>query len=207
MTSGLAARLVAAAVVCAAAALLLGWLVAPRPPMRLDVAAGSALRGTGVGLALFFTALGRWPVVTAIGVVALGIAMTLRTGAPAVAVLLATQVLSQATNAVLKLVFHRARPQSWLVVHERDLSYPSGHAVTAVVLFVGLAVLAWHAPLPRPAAGAVTAALLLCAAGIPWSRLALGAHYPTDVAGGMLLGTAFLCAAMVLVARTPASLT
>lgn len=193
-------RLWIAALVCAAAVLALGALVANRPPTRIDVAAGS-LRGAALPLALFFTALGRWPVLLALGLVAAGTAFALRTGVTAVAILYGAQLVSQGANAAVKLLFHRARPDAWLRIHETDLSYPSGHAVTAVVFFVGFALLAWHAPLPRPVAGTLVAALLVCAVGIPWSRLALAAHYLTDVIGGLLLGIAFLCAALALVLR------
>ena len=152
-------------------------------------------------LALFFTGLGRWPVLLGLSAVAAAAAVALRTGLTAVAMLYATQILSQGANAGVKLLFHRARPDAWLRIHETDLSYPSGHAVTAVVFFVGFAILAWHAPLPRPVAAVVTAALLVCAAGIPWSRMALAAHYFTDVLAGLLLGTAFACAAFAVILR------
>ncbi|HYW54465.1 MAG TPA: phosphatase PAP2 family protein [Dongiaceae bacterium] len=191
-------RLLIAAVMLFLAALALGALVAHRPPSRIDVEAG-ALRGGAVPLALFFTALGRWPVLLGLGVVAFGVTMTLRAGTSAVVILYGAQVISQAANALVKLLFHRARPDVWLRIRETDLSYPSGHAVTALVFFVGLALLAWHSPLPRPVAGAVCAVLLICAAGIPWSRLALGAHYATDVVGGLLLGAGFLCAALAAI--------
>jgi undecaprenyl-diphosphatase len=118
-----------------------------------------------------------------------------------VTVLLGAQVVSQAVNALVKLVFHRARPGGELGIKETDLSFPSGHSVTAVVFFAGFAILAWHAPLPRPLAAVLCAALLACAAAIPWSRLALGAHYLTDVIGGLLLGAAFLCAALAVLLR------
>ena len=42
---------------------------------------------------------------------------------------------------------------------------------------------------------------LVCAVGISWSRLALGAHYLTDVVGGLLFGAAFLCAALAIILR------
>jgi len=200
MADSLELRLCIAALVCVVAVFVLGAFVAHRPPAAVDVAAGS-LRGTAVPLALFFTSLGRWPVLLGLGVVAAGAAVALRTGLKAVAILYATQILSQGANAAIKLVFHRARPDAWLHIHETDLSYPSGHAVTAVVFFVGFAILAWHAPLPRPLATAVVAVLLVCAVGIPWSRLALAAHYATDVVGGLLLGTAFACAAFALILR------
>ena len=193
-------RLCLAALVCALATVALGAFVANRPPARIDIDA-VALRGGAVPLALFFTALGRWPVLIGAGVLAMGIAMSLRAGLSALAVLFAAQVFSQAANALLKLAFHRPRPEGWLLIRETDLSYPSGHAVSAVVFFAGLALLAWHAPLPRPVCAALAVALLVCAVGIPWSRLALGAHYLTDVAGGLLLGIAFLCAALAIVLR------
>jgi membrane-associated phospholipid phosphatase len=194
-------RLWIVAVLCVGATLALGALVASRPPTRLDIEAGG-LRGTAVPLALFFTALGRWPVLLALALVAAGVALRLRTGLGAVGVLYGAQLLSQGANALCKLLFGRSRPDAWLRIHEHDLSYPSGHAVTAIVFFVGFALLAWHAPLPRPVATAIVVALGICAAGIPWSRLALSAHYLTDVLGGLLLGTAFLCAALAVIVRT-----
>ncbi|MEA2719280.1 MAG: undecaprenyl-diphosphatase [Candidatus Eremiobacteraeota bacterium] len=193
-------RLLLAAFVLALAALALGAHVAQRPPPRIDLAAG-VLRGTALPLAVFFTGLGRWPVLLGLGVLAFGIGMTLRTGLSAVVVLYGAQVASQAATALVKLAFHRMRPDTWLIIKETDLSYPSGHAVTAVVFFLGFVLLAWHAPLPRPVVLPVVAVLCVCAVGIPWSRLALGAHYLTDVAGGLLLGGAFLCTACAVILR------
>jgi undecaprenyl-diphosphatase len=200
MVSGLELRLWIVALVCIVLVFALGALVAHRPPSAVDVAAGS-LRGHAVPAALFFTGLGRWPLLLGLSAVAAITAVALRTGLGAVAILYATQMLSQGANAGVKLLFHRARPDAWLRIHETDLSYPSGHAVTAVVFFVGFAILAWHAPLPRPVAGIITVALLVCAFGIPWSRMALAAHYFTDVLGGLLLGTAFACAAFAMIMR------
>jgi membrane-associated phospholipid phosphatase len=196
----LESRLWIAALLCALATVAIGVVVANRPPPRIDVEAG-VLRGSAIPAALFFTALGRWPVLIGFGVAAAGVAMALRTGIGAVGILFAAQVLSQVANALLKLGFNRPRPDAWLQIRETDLSYPSGHATSAVVLFAGLALLAWHAPLPRPVSAALTAALLACAIGISWSRLALNAHYLTDVIGGLLLGAAFLCAALALILR------
>jgi membrane-associated phospholipid phosphatase len=193
-------RLLVSALLCLASAIALGFSVAARTPTRIDVEA-VALRGTAVPLALFFTALGRWPVLLGLSALAALVGWRLRTGMGAAVLLCVTQIVSQGVSTLLKLGLHRSRPDHWLVIQEKDWSYPSGHAVTAVVFFVGLAVLAWHAPLPRPLAGVIAAVLLICALGIPWSRLALGAHYLTDVIGGLLLGTAFLCAAFALMLR------
>ncbi|HEV3085849.1 MAG TPA: phosphatase PAP2 family protein [Candidatus Elarobacter sp.] len=196
--SALELRLWVAALLCLCASIALGLYVSQRTPARIDVDA-VALRGTAVDAALFFTALGRWPVLLGLGLAATAIAYKLRTGLTAVAIVYVTQILSQGASTLLKLGLHRTRPDGWLMIRETDFSYPSGHAATAVVFFVGFAILAWHAPFPRPAAAAISAVLLVCAIGIPWSRLALGAHYLTDVIGGLLLGAAFLCAALALI--------
>lgn len=179
---------------------MLGAAVSSRPPANIDLAAQS-LRGVGIGPALFFTALGRaWPIV-ALSAVALAVASVVRAPVLPVVIVIAAQTLSQGVNALLKFGFARPRPTDFIGYHEPDFSYPSGHAVTAVVFFAGFAVLAWLAPLPRPAALVLSTALAVCALAIPWSRLALGAHYATDVAGGLLFGGAWLCLAFAAIAR------
>ncbi|MEO7038960.1 MAG: phosphatase PAP2 family protein [Candidatus Elarobacter sp.] len=194
-------RLLIVAVVCVCAALALGAFVSSRTPTRIDVEA-TALRGTALPLALFFTSLGRWPVLLVLAAVAAAGAAATRSNVVLVAIVFAAQVVSQGANALVKLLFHRARPDSWLLIRETDFSYPSGHAVTAVVFFVGFAILVWHAPLPRPAAFALVGVLTVCAVGIPWSRIALGAHYLTDVIGGLFVGAAFLSLALIAILRT-----
>jgi membrane-associated phospholipid phosphatase len=196
----LEARLLIAALLCVLAVLALGAFVAHRTPTRLDVEAG-ALRGGGVPLALFFTGLGRWPVLLGLSIAAGGVALALRTSVAPVLILFGTQVVSQGANALVKLGFHRTRPDAWLLIQEKDLSYPSGHAVTSIVFFLGFALLAWHSALPRPLAFAVVVACAICVAGVPWSRLALSAHYATDVLGGLLFGAAWLCVALVVIVR------
>lgn len=193
-------RLLVAALLCALAVIALGAYVSPRTPTRLDVEAG-ALRGSALPLAVFFTGLGRWPVLLGLSVIAGALALWLRTSLWPVVILFAAQVVSQGANAVVKLGFHRSRPDAWLLIQERDLSYPSGHAVTSILFFAGFALLAWHSALPRPLAFALVAACAICTVGIPWSRLALSAHYATDVLGGLLFGAAWLCVALVLILR------
>jgi membrane-associated phospholipid phosphatase len=199
-------RLLVAALVLAGATVALGIAVDHRPPSALD-AAGVALRGVAVRPAEFFTALGRWWMLVPIGVATFAIAMFARANVVPLLVIFGAQAVSQPTNYLLKLAFGRIRPAGFIGPMETDPSFPSGHSVTAIVFFAGLAALAWNAPVPRPVAVAATVVLAICVAGIPWSRLALGAHYATDVLGGLLFGGAWLSVALAVMIRLSAGST
>ena len=190
-------RLWAVAIFCFIACALLGMLVSSRPPFGLDVSV-AAWSGSATPLALFFTALGRWYVLLPTAVCIAGFIAISHRDAIAVAALFGSQILGQGANAVVKLAFDRARPAN-PILPEHDFSYPSGHAVTAVVFYAGLALLfARMRPLPRPLSTFGIAGLIVAVAGIPWSRVALGAHYATDVIGGLLFGTGWLSATFAL---------
>ncbi|HEX9147678.1 MAG TPA: phosphatase PAP2 family protein [Thermoanaerobaculia bacterium] len=92
-------------------------------------------------------------------------------------------------NALLKIAFARQRPDLWpALVAEMTYSFPSGHATMSTVFFGGLAAVVLHLsrrPVVRGAALALaTTAILMIAA----SRVYLGAHWTTDVTGGILVG-------------------
>jgi len=179
----------------------LGRRVTNRTPHGLDVEA-IVLRGRSLALAEFFTRLGRWPALTGIGAVALTIAALDHASVLLVAALLVLQMVAQGATSAIKLVFRRRRPDYWIARAERDHSFPSGHSVTAVVFFGGFAALvATNTTLPRALAGVIVTVLVICIVGIPWSRLSLAAHYPTDVLGGMLFGSAWLCVAVAVAAH------
>lgn len=99
---------------------------------------------------------------------------------------------------VLKLYFHRARPDvSWALAEEHSFSFPSGHSIVAVVLYGSLVYLgfpqmrhAWQ----RVVVSVVAVGLVL---GIGLSRIYLGVHYPSDVAAGYLVGGAWLTTVML----------
>ncbi|MEU9081950.1 phosphatase PAP2 family protein [Streptomyces sp. NPDC048357] len=87
-----------------------------------------------------------------------------------------------------KSVVERARPHlPDPVAHAPGFSFPSGHAMTAMVscavlllVLLPLVPPAWR---PLPWALAVTSVL-----GVGYTRVALGVHWVSDVVGGWLLG-------------------
>jgi len=90
-------------------------------------------------------------------------------------------------GALLKLLVERARPISEYSAHLGTFSFPSGHSTGSVVAYGLLAYFA-YVKLPGPW-GVIAAFFLLTvpiAVGI--SRIHLGAHYPSDVLAGWLLG-------------------
>lgn len=93
--------------------------------------------------------------------------------------------------------FSRPRPLDWVVKHELTFSYPSSHAAIAFGFYGLWAALLYYSDLPKPLRLGAAALLAIFALAICWSRLALGAHYLTDLVGGALFG---LTAAVISVA-------
>jgi undecaprenyl-diphosphatase len=78
-------------------------------------------------------------------------------------------------------------------------SFPSGHATGTTALCVSLLVLLVPV-LHRQGRAVAVAAAVLVSIAVAASRVLLGVHYPSDVAGGLLLGAlvAVLLAVMLL---------
>jgi undecaprenyl-diphosphatase len=98
-----------------------------------------------------------------------------------------------ALNGVLKHYFHRPRPR--IIVwetHASTSSFPSGHAMNAIIVYATIAYLAarlekrpWQRWLTLIVA---SAAIVLTAL----SRVYLGVHYPSDIVAGLIIGLAWV---------------
>lgn len=92
-------------------------------------------------------------------------------------------------NYVAKHVIQRSRPALWqLVSQQSTFSFPSGHTTEAMAIAVALFVLlraGRHVRAMALAGGAFVLATSL-------SRMYLGLHYPSDIAGSYLLSTAWV---------------
>ena len=108
---------------------------------------------------------------------------------------LASLLASWLVADLFQHLFHRPRRADWIVKHETSFSYPSSHAAIAFGFFVLWAELLQRSRLSAPARIGASVLLVALALAICWSRLALGAHYLTDLAGGAFLGLAVACVA------------
>jgi len=153
---------------------------------------------------LEITALGTGSAVLMIvGVAALFLALTRHRYSAAL--LLAATAGGGLLNIVLKHYFDRPRPHifEW-GTHVVSSSFPSGHAMSATIVYTTVAYLA--ARLQRRvwerAVTMIIAALVIIA--ISASRVYLGVHYPSDVAAGMIIGigwSAFCMATLEAIQR------
>ena len=103
-------------------------------------------------------------------------------------------------NTLLKSIFHRARPQTIYAENMKIKSYsfPSGHAYGGMVFYGLLAYLAYKY-LPQPWNLIATALLAVLIFLIGLSRVYLGAHFPSDVTAGWVLGAITLILIIVLI--------
>jgi undecaprenyl-diphosphatase len=99
-------------------------------------------------------------------------------------------------NLILKLSFHRGRPEV-AFVHLDTYSFPSGHAMISTAAYGAFAYLAWGRLQTRGRLALVAGTSVLLAL-IGFSRLYLGVHYLSDVLAGIAGGVFWLSASIAL---------
>lgn len=97
-----------------------------------------------------------------------------------------------------KRLLPRKRPPGYRG-HESDQSFPSGHTTAVAGLAFTVAGLLERQHTIRAPAGILAAAVLTALVGE--TRLLLDEHWPSDVVGGALLGSAVACTALAMVRR------
>jgi len=101
-------------------------------------------------------------------------------------------------DEVLKLFFHRARPDPWFgYAKPSTFSFPSGHAFVSFCFYLGLAEILVCEGWPLWRKLAVWSAGLGCTLIIGLSRIYLGVHYPSDVLAGYAAATVWTTAIRV----------
>jgi membrane-associated phospholipid phosphatase len=106
-----------------------------------------------------------------------------------------TMVVGGGLDTPLKELIARARPVFDVpIATAPGYSFPSGHALNAMLIGAGAVVLGWRGTRGRPGARAALlagATTLVVVTGL--DRVGLGVHYTSDVVGGWLIGLATVC--------------
>lgn len=105
-------------------------------------------------------------------------------------------------NVVLKVGIGRPRPPVAMTSTALD-SFPSGHTIQAVIA-LGILPPVVYALTGRRSVALITVATTASAAiAVGLSRIALGAHWPTDVVAGAIVGVLVLVGTDLALARLP----
>ncbi len=166
--------------------------VAVLTAMRGQDGASSAVDSPMLGeIARDLTALGGATVLTIVTVVSLGIAVfsgRMRLGWMGVSAAVAGSVVT----SILKHGYNRPRPSifehgSWVY----NASFPSGHSMMSAVVYLSLGILVARIQRRRRVKLFIVSISVLLTLLVGISRIYLGVHWPTDVAGGWMLGGAW----------------
>jgi len=171
---------------------LLGCVVSARhnpPAFDLLFAAWS---GKSLELAWILTSSGLLTALVLIDLIALGGGLMERSWLPRSIFAIVTDTSAWFVSDFFKALFHRKRPAHWLIHQESSSSYASGHAMHSILVYGLWALFLWRSSLPTPFRLIASGALVIWMLGICWSRLALNAHFATDLVGGWLLALSML---------------
>lgn len=190
--------------VCAgAAALVLGlWVVcASSAPRDVDQDIYASIHGshgtTETSFARHLTRLGNGaPLILFLAVLCAAVWFAWRRWEP-IAVTILALVLGNVTSDVVKIGAGRHRPPTsgWLATAAGN-SFPSGHTTAATAGYLALAMSVAVLTSSVGLRVLVLSAAVALAAGVGWTRVELGVHWPTDVLAGWLIGAGAACAAL-----------
>ena len=95
-------------------------------------------------------------------------------------------------NQVIKHIIRRPRPNVLRLVEESGYSFPSGHSMVSMAFYGIIIYLVYKNVSNKYLKWILIILLSLLILSIGFSRIYVGVHYFTDVAGGFLMGLAYL---------------
>ena len=110
-------------------------------------------------------------------------------------------LLAVGVNQIIAHAVRRPRPfvtlrgVEVLVAKAHDYSFPSDHAVTAGAVTAGLWIVAFYGPTALRRLALMSTVLAIA---VGFARVYVGAHYPTDVLAGLVVGAAIVGIGWVL---------
>jgi len=163
-------------------------MMAMREPEDLSNPVGASRVGE---VARDLTALGGVSVLSLVTLVAFGVAVfsgRAKLGWLGVSAVLAGSV----ATSLLKHNYNRPRPSmfehgSWVY----NASFPSGHSMMSAVVYLTLGILVARIQPRRRVRWFIISISVMLTLLVGLSRIYLGVHWPTDVAGGWMLGGAW----------------
>ncbi len=170
------------------------------PPALLALA--KTVRGHAIWVAWAFTNAGWAQVLAPLYAICLAVAVFVKRWRVRMLYLVITALVAWGSADGFQRFFARPRRLDWLIRHEHAFSYPSSHATISTAFYLLAGVLIFRSNLPEALRYVSFVVLAVMWLGILWSRLALAAHYPTDVIGGVCLGLALALAGAAIVRAT-----
>jgi undecaprenyl-diphosphatase len=125
-----------------------------------------------------------------------GVALLVLRGRRDLALFLTLAAALRALGPILKVLINSPRPtlEAVVVVAQADgLGFPSGHALGAALFYGAIAIIVPQVVKKRPLARVLQIIAVVAMLLIAWSRVRLGVHWPSDVAGGLLFGLGLVC--------------
>ena len=109
------------------------------------------------------------------------------------ALVMASSLIAMPAFFLVKETIQRTRPITEFVAQHglHDYSFPSGHSTGTMAVYGMILVLAYSHLIGKVRIAIVTACTLIIVL-VGLTRVYLGAHFPTDVLGGWLLGVAII---------------
>lgn len=97
-------------------------------------------------------------------------------------------VVSFSLNALLKRIFIRTRPTSYMIIKQGGYSFPSGHSMLAMSFYTSITYIVLM-KIKNPNLRRMLWTLnFLIVFSIGYSRMYLGVHWPSDIIAGYLMG-------------------
>lgn len=143
-----------------------------------------------------FTFIGSFPVVLVIFLIVSFIFFRVLKSRTEIFLVAAVIVGTQVINLLLKLLFHRARPDIHLLIDVGGYSFPSGHAMSAFAVYGILTFVFWRHIPKRIGRISLIIGSSMFILFIGMSRIYLGVHYPSDIIGGYFASAAWLTVAI-----------